>query len=88
VSIALTTEIARPKDISGGSPANHSVHLRSRHYRLKVRVFRERVRNRDQTCRITGAHARAMFVALAACHIIPGNYYAAVDKVVNVALVQ
>ena len=38
-------------------------------------MFRERVRNRDQACVVSGATGGALFLGQEACHIIPRSHF-------------
>jgi len=66
ITVTLAADVARPRNISGGSPATGS-----------TSTFRERVRERDQDCKLSGARGGPNYVALEACHIIPRSHYTA-----------
>jgi len=42
---------------------------------LKVAKFRERIRERDRACVITGANPAGLFVGVESCHIIPRSHH-------------
>ena len=78
LAVDLIAEDARPRIISGGTPDTGPVtKLSSIHAnKWQPAVFRRRVRERDQVCRVTGQDDRLTgFIGVNACHIIPRHHF-------------
>jgi hypothetical protein len=79
VSVQITDEVARPRTISGGSPGTLGVYP-FRVVLIQVALFRDRVRQRDQICKLSGTDTRPSYNGLDACHIIPRSHHSYVQN--------
>jgi hypothetical protein len=77
LTVTLTNEDVRPRKVWGGSPSSASVllPLRSRLTYPQASTFRDRVRQRDRCCKVTGLDTSMFqYVGLNASHIIPRSH--------------